>query len=112
MIKNKKIFFIKLIHSIIFFFMVACLVYIFYCAVAQRYDWTLLFALSAIFIEGLALFINRGECPFTNLARKYGAVKGSVTDLFIPMQLARHTFTISITIFIIELVWLAWGYWG
>jgi hypothetical protein len=107
---NKKIFAVKLIHSIIFFFMVACLAYILYCAIAGRYDWTLLVALGAIFIEGVVLLFNRGQCPFTGLARKYGDPNGSVTDLFLPMWCARHTFKISTTLFIIELVWLAWGY--
>lgn len=112
MIKHRKIFFIKLIHSIVFFFIVACLVYIFYCAVVERYDWTLLIALAAVVVEGLVLFVNRGNCPFTSLARKYGDADGSVTNLFIPLWFARRTFTIGITIFVIELVWLAWGYWS
>jgi len=112
MSNEKRIFYIKLFHSIIFLFMVACLAYIFYCAVVGRYDWTLLVALSAIVFEGLVLLINRGRCPFTNLAEKYGDKHGAVTDLFFPMWCARHTFSVSTTLFIIELVWLAWGYWG
>ncbi len=107
---TQKVFVIKFVHSVIYFFMVACLCYIFYCALARRYDWTLLVALAAIFFEGLVLIINRGTCPFTPLAEKYGAASGSVTDLFLPMWCARHTFKISIVVFIIELVWLAVGY--
>ncbi|MFA5309118.1 MAG: hypothetical protein WC370_06485 [Dehalococcoidales bacterium] len=107
---NKKVFYIKFIHSVIYLFMVACLCYIFYCALAQRYDWTLLTAILAIVVEGLVLLLNRGRCPFTNLAEKYGAERGSVTDLFFPMWCARHTFRISTTVFILELIWLAWGY--
>ena len=33
---NKKIFIIKLFHSLIFLFMVACLLYILYCAIVQK----------------------------------------------------------------------------
>lgn len=105
-----KVFIVKLVHSIIYFFMVACLCYIFYCALTGRYDWTLLIALIAICVEGLVLLLNRGRCPFTPLAEKYGAAHGAVTDLFLPMWCARHTFSISTTVFIIELVWLAIGY--
>ena len=107
---NKKIFIIKLIHSIIFFFMVACLAYILYCAIVRRYDWTLLFALAAICVEGLVLLLNSGKCPFTGLARKYGDPNGTVTDLFLPEWCARHTFRVSSVIVVIELIWLAWGY--
>ncbi len=106
----KKIFAIKFIHSVIFIFMVACLVYILYCAVAGRYEWTLLAALAAIFIEGLALLLNHGRCPLTSLAEKYGAANGAVTDIFLPDWLTRHTFKISMVLVAIELIWLAWGY--
>jgi len=107
---NTRIFAIKLVHSIIFIFMVACLGYILYCAAARRYDWTLLVALAAIFIEGLALLLNRGRCPLTTLAERWGAASGTVTDIFLPEWLTRHTFKISTVIVVIELVWLAWGY--
>ena len=107
---ESKIFAVKLIHSIIFFFMVSCLGYILSCAIAGRYDWTLLVALGAICLEGLVLLLNKGRCPFTNLAEKYGAANGTVTDLFLPMWCARHTFKISTVVVIIELIWLAAGY--
>jgi hypothetical protein len=106
----KKIFAIKFVHSVIFIFMVACLVYILYCAATGRYDWTLLIALIAIFIEGLALLLNRWRCPLTTLAERYGAANGAVTDIFLPEWLTRHTFKISTIVLIIELIWLAWGY--
>ncbi len=107
---NGKIFTIKFIHSFIYLFMVACLVYILYCAIAGRYDWTLLIALVAIFFEGLALLLNRWRCPLTSLAERCGAVRGSVTDLFLPEWLTRHTFKIATATVIVELIWLAVGY--
>jgi hypothetical protein len=107
---TQKVFIIKFIHSIVYFFMVACLCYILYCAIARRYDWTLLIALGGIAAEGLVLLINRGTCPFTPLAEKYGAERGSVTDLFLPDWCARHTFRISTIVFIVELIWLGVGY--
>ncbi len=107
---KQKVFIIKFIHSIIYFFMVACMAYIFYCAIARRYDWTLLLALAAIVIEVLVLVLNRGTCPFTPLAEKYGTEHGAVTDLFLPNWCARNTFRISAIVVVIELIWLAWGY--
>jgi hypothetical protein len=107
---KNRIFIIRLVHSIIYFFMIACLGYILYCAIVGRYDWTLLIAVAAIVIEGLILILNRGRCPLTNLAEKHGAASGSVTDLFLPMWFARNTFRIATIIFIIELIWLAIGY--
>lgn len=105
-----KIFAIKFVHSFVYLFMVACLVYILYCAIAGRYDWTLLIALVAIFLEGLALLLNRWRCPLTSLAERCGALNGAVTDIFLPDRLTRHTFKIATAVVIIELIWLAWGY--
>ena len=107
---NAKIFIIKLVHSIIFFIMVFSLIYIFYCAVTGRYDWTLLVAIGAILVEGMALLLNKGKCPLTTLAMKLGAASGSVTDIFLPMWCAQHTFRISVIVVIIELIWLSIGY--
>jgi hypothetical protein len=107
-----RIFVIKLIHSVIYFFMVACLIYIFYCGIVGRYDWTLLAALIAIFLEGAALLLNHGECPLTTLARQSGDPNGSVTDIFLPMWCARQTFRVSIVVVAIELVLLSVGYFG
>jgi len=107
---RKKIFAVKLVHSVIFFFMVACLGYILYCAIVRQYDWTLFIVLIAIAVEGLVLLLNHGKCPFTDLARKYGDTNGSVTDIFLPMWCARHTFKVSMAVVVIEGIWLAWGY--
>jgi hypothetical protein len=107
---TKKIFAVKFVHSVIFIFMVACLFFILYCAITRRYDWTLLVALVAIFVEGLALLLNRWRCPLTSLAERCGATDGAVTDIFLPDWLTRHTFKIATVVVIIELIWLAWGY--
>ena len=105
-----KIFFIKLVHSIIFFFMSACLVYILYAGITRTYNWALLSALLAIASNGLALLFNRGRCPLTTMAEKAGAEKGSVTDIFLPGFMARNVFMISSVLFTSELVLLGTGY--
>ena len=110
--KLSRIFLIKLIHTIIYFFMSACLIYILYCVITRTFDWTLLLAIGAIFIEGLALLLNDGRCPFTTLAEKYGAKKGSVTDMFLPDIMARNTFRFSTILFIVELALLGLRYYA
>jgi hypothetical protein len=107
---RRKVFIIKFVHSVIYLFMVTCMAYIFYCAAAQRYDWTLPAALGFIALEVITLLINKGTCPFTPIAEKYGAERGSVTDIFFPMWCAKHTFRVSTVVVIVELIWLAIGY--
>ena len=90
--------------------MSACLIYILYCGITKTYDWTLLLAISAILINGLALLLNHGRCPLTTLAEKQGAEKGSVTDIFLPQWIARNVFRVSTVLFSAELVLLAFRY--
>ena len=105
-----KLFFIKSIHTIIFFFIWVCLLYILYCGITKTYNWALLLAIGAIFTEGFALLLNHGRCPFTTLAEKLGAEKGSVTDIFLPQWMARNVFRLSAVLFTVELVLLAFRY--
>jgi len=70
----------------------------------------LLVALVAILLEGVALLLNRGRCPLTTLAEKYGADKGSVTDMFLPSWMGRQVFRVSVVLVPIELIILALGY--
>jgi hypothetical protein len=107
---NKKVFLIKFIHSILFWLMIFCLFYILYCAISRTYDWFLLTAAGIIVFEGLSLVFNHWECPLTTLAEKYGAKKGSVTDIFLPAWCARNVFKFSTVLFTIEIIWLGIGY--
>jgi hypothetical protein len=90
--------------------MVACLAYILYCCVARSFTPVLLVAIGVILLEGIVLLLNRGRCPFTTLAEKYGADNGAVTDLFLPDWLARNTFRIFTTLFVLELLVLGFRY--
>ena len=105
-----KLFFIKSVHTIIFFFMTICLFYILYCGITETYNWLLLFAIGAILLEGLALILNNWRCPMTTLAERLGAEKGSVTDMFLPKWMSRHIFRVSPILFAAELVLLVFRY--
>ena len=105
-----KLFIIKFIHTIIFYFMSACLLYVLYCGITRTYNWLLIIAISAILIEGSVLILNHWRCPLTTLATKHGAEKGSVTDTFLPKWLARNVFNIFAVVFVASLILLGLGY--
>ena len=90
--------------------MSACLAYVLYCGITKTYNWTLLLAIGAILIEGLALVLNHGRCPLTTLVEKYGAEKGSVTDIFLPGWIARNIFKGSTVLFSVGIILLAFRY--
>lgn len=102
-----KIFLIKFVHSIIFWWQVACLAYTLYAGITRTFNIILLVAIGSILLNGLLLLINKGRCPFTNLAESQGATKGSVTDIFLPGWIARNIFRVSLPFSIAELTLLA-----
>jgi len=107
---SNKLFLIKSIHTLIFIFMSVCLLYVLYCGITKTYNWILYLTIGAIFVEGLALLLNRGRCPLTTLAEKYGAEKGTVTDMFCPKWFVPHVFQTYTVFFVIGLVLLVVNY--
>ena len=90
--------------------MSSCVIYVLYSGITKRYNWTLLVAIGAILIEGLALILNHWQCPLTGLAKKYGYKRGSVTDMFLPAWFAPRVFPVCATLFTIGLVLLVLNY--
>jgi len=105
-----RLFFIKLFHSVIAFFMLGCLLYILYAGITTIFNWFLWIAVVTIFIEGIAILLNGWRCPLTTLAEKWGAEKSSVADLFMPGIMARNLFNWSPFIFSAELIFLGFRY--
>ena len=90
--------------------MLACLLYILYAGVTKTFNWILLIAIAAIFIEGGILILNKRRCPLTTFAEKHGAKKGSVVDIFLPAIIARNTFKWGTVLFAAELILLGIRY--
>ena len=107
---NRKVFIVKFVHSLIFWFQLACLIYILYAIIFRAFNFFLIIPIAAIVLNGIALLLNNGRCPFTNLAEKYGAEKGSVTDLFLPDCVARNIFRFCTPFFVLEMIALAIRY--
>ena len=87
-----RLFLIKFIHSVIFWWQLACLVYLLYAGITRTFNFLVAVAVASILINGLLLLLNKGRCPFTTLAENQGAASGSVTDLFLPDIIARNIF--------------------
>lgn len=93
--KRTLLFYLKLVHTVVFFYMCACLGYILYAGISRDFGWLLGVAVASLIGEGITLMLNHGRCPLTTLAEKRGAEKGSVTDLYLPGFIARNTFKYS-----------------
>jgi hypothetical protein len=110
LIENKTVLTIKSIHLTLFILMIVSLFYALYCAIAGVYNWLLVAAMIMILIDGLSIVLNRGRCPLTTLAESYGAADGAVTHLILPRWAARYVFKFFFVLFVIEIIWLAIGY--
>ena len=102
---------IRLFHSLVFFFLMACLGYALYSAISNRITpWTWI-AIGIIFVEGLILLYYNWRCPLTTWAESRGAENGAVSDLFLPKALADRLFPIygfvyAATVLAVFLRWL------
>lgn len=102
------IFQIKLVHSIIFWILSACVLYALFSGAADRVTpWTWI-ACGSIVVEGLVLAACGGRCPLTILAERQGAARGSVTDIFLPKWFADRIFPICGTTYLVAVALIVW----
>jgi hypothetical protein len=91
---------IKLLHTAVWFFFVACIVTI---PVAGVLRWFSLAAVLAglVLLECLVLVLNRFRCPIGNWARRFTDEPADNFDIYLPNWLARHNKTIFGAIFVV-----------
>jgi len=101
-----KVFYIKLTHAILFLLMTFGILYIFYSGIVKAYNWILIFSISVVTLESLALLINKWRCPLTDLAIKYGATEeqARVTSMFCPQWFVPYVFKVYGVLFVIGLM--------
>lgn len=97
------IFQIKLVHTLIFWVLSFCVLYVLYCGVAGRIStWTWV-AAGSLLVESIVLAAFGWTCPLTILAERQGALRGSVADIFLPKRLADQIFPVCGTLYFIGL---------
>lgn len=105
---NARLFAVKFVHTLVFLFMVGCLLVILYCGLTRTYGWPLALALGAILLEGVVFLGNGRRCPLTDLARKYGDATGNdfIADIFLPAWAAQKIVPVSSVMLLIGLALL------
>ena len=102
---------VKLLHTAVWAVLAVCIVALPVAALTDRFDWAVALTL-VVFLEGVALVLNGGQCPVTSLAARYTDDRADNFDIYLPPWLALRNKTIFCTLFISgELVvlwrWLA-----
>jgi hypothetical protein len=99
---------IKVVHTVIFWVLSACVVYALYGGVTGRITvWTWV-AIALLLLESVVLVASGWTCPLTILAERRGAVQGEVADIFLPKWLADRIFPVCGTAFAVAVVLILW----
>ncbi len=80
---------IRAVHSAIFLVMLASIGWLVLSGFAGRRDRSVALAAGLVAVESAVFLVNGGVCPLTPLAERHGAVRGSVSDIFLPDAVAR-----------------------
>ena len=98
------IFHVKVIHTLIFWILSACVLYVLFSGIADRMTtWTWV-AAGLVLLESVVLAASGWTCPLTILTERLGAVRGSVADIFLPKWFADRIFPICGTTYGVALV--------
>jgi hypothetical protein len=81
---------VKAVHTLAWFSIEACMVYVLYAGFARRSDRRAGIAAAVVAAESLIFAGNGFRCPLTQAAEHLGAERGSVTDIYLPGWFARN----------------------
>jgi hypothetical protein len=98
---------IKIIHTLVWAFMVLCILAIPITAIQCRFFLASLFS-GIVLIECLVLALNQCRCPLTDVAGRYTVERADNFDIFLPLWLARHNKTIFGLLFTFGEIILLW----
>ena len=96
---------IKLLHTAIWAFFVACIVGI-PLAGAHRQFYRAGFLIFVVLVECSVIALNKGRCPLTAVAARYTDERADNFDIYLPLWLARHNKTIFGTLFALSVVFV------
>jgi len=107
---NRALVIVKLAHTAIWAFFVLCILGLPLAAFLRRFDWALGLAV-LVLLECCVLALNRGRCPLTNLAERFTEDRSPVSDIYLPVWLARWNKQIFGTLFVLGAIFTLWQWW-
>lgn len=82
---------LKTVHTIVFAAELSAILWLVVSGFLGRRDRTVGIAAGAVACEAIVFVANDGVCPITPLTERWGAARGSVSDIFLPDSVARTT---------------------
>ncbi len=105
---KRPLFYIKLLHSLIWVFYNVVIFYLLYAVIVNKIDGWVWTCVGLVLLEGLILLLFKTICPITLIARKYSDSTSPNFDIFLPAWLAKYNKAIYTGIFAIALLILAY----
>lgn len=88
---------VRSVHTLVALLMFASMAVVYYSAISETYGTSLYLASVALLIEGIAITLNKGDCPLSYLQRKYGDDK-TFFELFMPKRIAKQMFRVNFVV--------------
>lgn len=95
-----RLIFIKIIHTLIWFFFNVVIFYLLYAVITNKIDIWVWICIGLVVLEGLVLLTFKAMCPITVVARKYSDSDKHNFDIYLPEWLAKYNKEIYTTIFV------------
>ncbi len=97
----KRLFQIKLLHTVVWVFFVAVIFYVVYSGITGNITTLTWIAIGLVLGEGIVLLIFKMFCPLTVIARKYSDSEKANFDIFLPEWLAKYNKQIFTSIYLL-----------
>ena len=92
---------VKAVHTLAWFSIEACMVYLLYAGFAKRTDRRAAIAAIVVGGETFVFAANGFRCPLTDVAESLGAESGSVTDIYLPRWFAHNLSAIHVPLIVL-----------
>jgi hypothetical protein len=92
---------IKLIHTLAWFSIESCMLYVLSAGFRRRSDRRVAIAAGVVATETTVFAANGFRCPLTQIAERVGAERGSVTDIYLPRWFAHNLPAIHVPLIVL-----------
>src|SRR4051812_5933346 len=86
---NDRLFVVRAVHSAVFLAELWAILWLLATGLMRRSGRSVRVAELLVAGESAVFVANRGVCPLTPIAERYGSAHGGVSDIFLPDALAR-----------------------
>jgi hypothetical protein len=101
---------VKVVHTVAWAFLAACVVAVPLCALTRRFRLALVFTAIVLGEVGV-LALNDQRCPLTDVAARFTDERSANFDIYLPLWLAQYNKQLFGTLFVLGELALAWTWW-